>query len=286
VHCIKDTLRKHVNSTKHKTAFERYKTKLEMDARVNRGLHDHFEEFPEDKGATVDPAVKLFRFWACATFMKGGVALDKSKHFRPLCIRAGTDTVVKKLMDPPAVSAAVAATHKAAMVTACEGAFKYLNDRLTGNCIDNYDCTQFYNVCRLVQIFNPPMAVEIGCTDDRVRELHSDIKPLAEHTCLSRLLIEFPAFMAAAKATDASRFNRKDIDEYTLNIMSWWANHLTDFPEWCKAAQIIFAFSANSAACERVFSLLKSMFGDQQASVLGDFLQGSLMLRYNKRDVG
>jgi hypothetical protein len=35
---------------------------------------------------------------------------------------------------------------------------------------------------------------------------------------------------------------------------------------------------------ERVFSLLACMFGDQQANLLGDFTQGSLMLRYNKRE--
>jgi hypothetical protein len=68
--------------------------------------------------------------------------------------------------------------------------------------------------------------------------------------------------------------------------MLWWAGHLSDFPEWCKAATIIFAFTANSAACERVFSLLQCMFGDQQGSLLADYIQGSLMLRYNKRDVG
>ena len=41
-----------------------------------------------------------------------------------------------------------------------------------------------------------------------------------------------------------------------------------------------------TASCERVFSLLANMFGDNQNSALGDLLQGSLMLRYNKREVG
>ena len=42
----------------------------------------------------------------------------------------------------------------------------------------------------------------------------------------------------------------------------------------------------SSAACERVFSLLESMFGADQDRSLGDMVQGSLMLRYNKRTVG
>ena len=51
-------------------------------------------------------------------------------------------------------------------------------------------------------------------------------------------------------------------------------------------AKIIFAIAPNSASCERVFALLKSMFGDQQMASLADYIQTALMLRYNKRAVG
>ena len=39
----------------------------------------------------------------------------------------------------------------------------------------------------------------------------------------------------------------------------------------------------SSAAAERVFSLLKASFGDQQDSCLQDYVQASLMMQYNKR---
>jgi hypothetical protein len=52
------------------------------------------------------------------------------------------------------------------------------------------------------------------------------------------------------------------------------------------AARIIFAFTPNSAASERVFSLLKAMFGDAQTQCLTDYIQAALMLAYNKRRVG
>ena len=42
----------------------------------------------------------------------------------------------------------------------------------------------------------------------------------------------------------------------------------------------------NSAACERVFSLLKQMFGDAQMSALADYIRAALMLKYNERMVG
>ena len=44
--------------------------------------------------------------------------------------------------------------------------------------------------------------------------------------------------------------------------------------------------SPNSASCERVFSLLNLMYGDQQVSTLADSIRAGLMLRYNGRKVG
>ena len=58
------------------------------------------------------------------------------------------------------------------------------------------------------------------------------------------------------------------------------------FPTWAKAARIVFALVPSSAACERVFSLVESMYGHEQVSSLADVLQGSVMLRFNKRVVG
>ena len=58
------------------------------------------------------------------------------------------------------------------------------------------------------------------------------------------------------------------------------------FPTWAAAAQIVFFFTPNSAAAERVFSLLKLFFGDTRMSALLDMIQASLMLRYNMRKVG
>ena len=56
--------------------------------------------------------------------------------------------------------------------------------------------------------------------------------------------------------------------------------------DWAHAARIVFAMSPNSASCERVFSLLNLMYGDQQVSTLADSIRAGLMLRYNGRKVG
>ena len=57
-------------------------------------------------------------------------------------------------------------------------------------------------------------------------------------------------------------------------------------PRRALAARVVFAISPNSASCERVFSLLKNLFGEQQMAALADYVQASLMLNYNGRNVG
>ena len=73
---------------------------------------------------------------------------------------------------------------------------------------------------------------------------------------------------------------------YTEALLTWWRAYNPQFPTWAKAARIIFALAPSSAASERVFSLVKSMFGIEQLTAMADFVQGSLMLRYNQRIVG
>ena len=47
-----------------------------------------------------------------------------------------------------------------------------------------------------------------------------------------------------------------------------------------------FPLIANSVSCERVFALLKNLFGDKQMRALADYVEAALMLNYNDRNVG
>ena len=69
-------------------------------------------------------------------------------------------------------------------------------------------------------------------------------------------------------------------------VRSQWASDGKKFPTWALGMQIVGSFPPNSAAAERVFSLLKLMFGDLQDKALADMLQAALMLRYNEGSVG
>ena len=46
-------------------------------------------------------------------------------------------------------------------------------------------------------------------------------------------------------------------------------------------AQAVFAMTPSSAMVERMFSLMKVMFGEDRDSSLGDLMEASVMSRYN-----
>ena len=110
------------------------------------------------------------------------------------------------------------------------------------------------------------------------------IKPLAALNMLAKLKHELPLYLSAA--AQAPDFAPDDIHNFTDSVLKWWRTHGKLFPAWSLAARIVFVLSPNSASCERVFSKLKEMFGDQQMAALSDYIQAALMLKINKRRVG
>jgi len=52
---------------------------------------------------------------------------------------------------------------------------------------------------------------------------------------------------------------------------------------FAEVAQILAVLPTSSAACERVFSLLRLMFGKRQDRSLEDYIQAAVMLRDNGR---
>ena len=86
---------------------------------------------------------------------------------------------------------------------------------------------------------------------------------------------ELPIYLQRAASFTA---DYSGVDAFTDGVLRWWRNN--------NSAQIVFAMSPNLACCERVFALLKNMFGEQQMQALADYVQAALMLRYNGRVVG
>ena len=101
---------------------------------------------------------------------------------------------------------------------------------------------------------------------------------------LDDLKQQLPQYLAAAAS--ACAMDKSSVDDYSTAILDWWRTTGKQFPAWALAARIVFAISPNSASCERVFALLKRLFGDQQVRALADYLQSTLKLNYNGRTVG
>ena len=80
---------------------------------------------------------------------------------------------------------------------------------------------------------------------------------------------EFPVYIS--KAADVSE---------SFDCLEWWKMNATDLPIWSSATKQVLLVQPTSAASERVFSLLKASFKDQQESSLQ---KTSLTLQYNKR---
>eukprot|EP00966_Prymnesium_polylepis_P158783 3670138-Prymnesium_polylepis.1 len=110
------------------------------------------------------------------------------------------------------------------------------------------------------------------------------IKPLNGLDMLSDMKCELPLYLAAAK--NAPVFDQSDVDDFTDSLLTWWRTNGKAFPVWALAARVAFAISPNSTSCERVFAMLKNMYGDQQMSAIADQIAAGLMLRYNGRRVG
>mmetsp|Transcript_5744 Transcript_5744/g.12565 ORF Transcript_5744/g.12565 Transcript_5744/m.12565 type:complete len:212 (-) Transcript_5744:253-888(-) len=166
------------------------------------------------------------------------------------------------------------------LVAAAKNGFEYLRSRLDGSCNNvNYDCQEMWKVLKLVKAFDPPFAAG-NLTQDLCKDL-TEIRPLRGMG--DQLLRELPTYLSAAQGFT---IDHSDAKAFTEGVLGWWANNGTKFPVWAEAAQIVFSFTPNSAAAERVFSLLKLFFGDDRVLALGDVIQDTLMLNYNQRKAG
>jgi hypothetical protein len=171
------------------------------------------------------------------------------------------------------------------LAAAAKGGITYLRNRMTGNLPaqqKNFDCSHMYEVLRVVQAFDPSWADQ-HLDPSGVNAL-AVVKPLRDMT--DALLRELPAYLTAVAGVVIDHTEGKKDHSFTKQVLHWWAVNGTKFPAWAEAAQIVFCFTPNSAAAERVFSMLKLMFGDQQMEALADIIQSALMLRINQRSVG
>ena len=150
-------------------------------------------------------------------------------------------------------------------------AFEYYTETVANDPI----VSRSISVFRAARLFNPkfvkvsrPVATDIDSIED--------VPFLNDAGVIQSLKDELPAYLV--KAADI----RNDFDVLE-DTWQWWKTTSTDLPSWSAAVKKLVLVQPSSAAAERVFSLLVTMFGDQQHDALEDMIEGALMLRVNDR---
>ena len=67
------------------------------------------------------------------------------------------------------------------------------------------------------------------------------------------------------------------------SVLAFFELHKKELPMFARVSQILSVYATSSAACERVFSMLRTMFGDKQESSLEDYKAAAVQVKYNKR---
>ena len=57
-----------------------------------------------------------------------------------------------------------------------------------------------------------------------------------------------------------------------MDPLEWWKLNCSELPSWSTAAKMALLVQPSSGSAERVFSLLKYSFGDQQDHSLKDYM--------------
>ena len=183
------------------------------------------------------------------------------EHFEDEELRSGKSGPVPNGQDGKPMLIVRGLPERQSIIDALSPGFDYLEDRLTGNCDDHYSLVAMDEVCDLVRVFDPNFAAQ-HATSALINRM-SVITPLNALDMLDDMKKELPIYMAAA--TQAPTFDKASVADYTDALLKWWRTNGGSFKAWALAARVVFAISPNSAACERVFALLKNLFGDQQA---------------------
>lgn len=195
-----------------------------------------------------------------------------------------------------------------AAVAKVQPAFDYIDCRLTNACDSSYHMkmqhsqmrlfkVRKYGICSCAfmsshmdvlypfQVFDPSKLLLEEDMNESYIDAFQDVPPFVVHDLLPGMKQELPKYIIAAQEFNSDA-NLNDMQQYTQGILRFWSKHRANLPTWAKAAQIVFSLSPSSAGCERVFSLLKHMFGEQRDSSFADQIEVALMLAYNKRSYG
>ena len=196
------------------------------------------------------------------------------EHFEEEELRSGKEGPAPTGRDGKPVLIVRHLPERKAICDALKPGFDYLESRIDGTCNAQYSLVEMYELCRVARAFDPNFAA--AHVTPAFVDAMSAITPLRALGMLADLKQQLPAYLATATA--APILDKKSVDDYSEAVLKWWRSNGNAFPAWALAARIVFAMSPNSASCERVFALLKNLFGDEQMSALSDYLRAALIV--------
>ena len=127
-------------------------------------------------------------------------------------------------------------------------------------------------VCKAFQLFSPQKAYTMQPDASKIDQLLSCVPFLNNSGTLNALKAELPTYLSKAGGTDEN-----------FSPLEWSKINAPSLPEWSEATKKVLLIQPSSAASERVFSLLKNSFNEQQEASLQDYVEASIMLQYNYR---
>ena len=150
-------------------------------------------------------------------------------------------------------------------------AFQYFLNTLANDLV----VSPTMKMIRAAQLFSP-RALEVSRPTAADAERVGDVPFLNTNDVIQSLKDELPTYLVKAAAIN-------DAFDIFSDSIKWWADLSPDLSSWSSAVQKVVLGQPSSAAAERVFSLLVTMFGDQQRDALEDYAEAYRMLRVNDR---
>ena len=136
-----------------------------------------------------------------------------------------------------------------------------------------------YRCCRLAN----PIAFKL--MNLTIAEISTEFQLLDffEPNSIDSFIGEIPQYKLLVAAANFDAVDNPIAEMKTC--IDFWLDYKLRLPALTKFIQYCYTITTSSAAAERVFSILKRMFGDQQATALEDYITGAVMLEYNGNKV-
>ena len=126
-----------------------------------------------------------------------------------------------------------------------------------------------------LRLFDPRMVQSLNITGEDIKTL---CKLSTFEELQDKLVRELPTYISECKQD--CTINEEELGENA--ILGWFRSRIQLLPAFAEAAKVAAIIQPSSAAAERV--MLKSLQSDNQTSMLHDYQETSLMLRYNEKE--